>query len=97
MGAEKVAATAFILGLALYITYILSSWIFSVIVPFLTPIMAFFGPLAPWILIALQILLMGLVAGFILKYVKAVRLNRPFVTPQWHFIHVMKACSLPMY
>lgn len=70
MGAEKLAATAFILGLALYITYILSSWIFGFVAPFLSPILGFFGPLAPWIMIALQIMMMGLVAGFILKYVK---------------------------
>lgn len=69
MAVSKVASTAFILGLALYITYILTGWIFSLVAPFISPLLGFTGPLAPWILIAVQILLMGLVAGFILKYI----------------------------
>jgi hypothetical protein len=58
---------AFILGLALYITYILTAIGLSFIMPFLP--LAFLGVFASLVEIIITIVMMGLVGAVVLRYV----------------------------
>lgn len=63
----KLLKVSFILGLALYITFIVTALILAAVLPFIP--LAFLGTLAGLVNIIITITAMGLVGAVVLKYV----------------------------
>ena len=63
----KLLKTGFILGIALYVTFILAGLGLGLILPFLP--LAMLGAVGGIVYIVLQILSMGLVGAIVLKYI----------------------------
>jgi len=64
----KLLKISFILGLALYVTFVLVALGLSFIMPFIP--LGFLGPFAGLVDIVITILAMGLVGGVVLRFVK---------------------------
>lgn len=63
----KLLKVSFILGLALYITFIVTGLILAAVLPFIP--LGILGPLAGLVSILLTIIAMGFVGAVVLKYV----------------------------
>jgi len=59
--------TSFILGLALYVTFIVTGFLLSFVMPFIP--LGFLGALAGLLNIVITIVAMGLVGAVVLKYI----------------------------
>ena len=58
---------SFVLGLALYVTFIVTGFLLSFLMPFIP--LGFFGALAGLLNIVITIVAMGLVGAVVLKYI----------------------------
>ena len=67
MGYGKLLKVSFILGLALYITFILTSLALGIVMPFIP--LGFLGAFAGLIDIVLTIVAMGLIGAVVLKFI----------------------------
>jgi len=63
----KLLKTSFILGLALYVTFIVTGFLLSFVMPFIP--LGFLGALAGLLNIVITIVAMGLVGAVVLKYI----------------------------
>jgi len=68
MAYGKLLKVSFILGLALYVTFVLTSLALGLVMPFIP--LGFLGDFAGLIDIVITITAMGIVGGVVLRYVK---------------------------